>query len=414
MHTIVEFAREEMYEKVWAKPVLQVAKEIGVSDVAIAKACRRAAVPLPPRGYWAKPVAKRPKRPRLGQAPTTSEGPIKFSVFDPELTPQAQPKATKADGSALETGPIVIPGNWNAPHPLIAQALAQSKSGKVKEGRCVLERSLDIRVSPAQIDRALLYMDSLIRSTEALGARWSVTEKGTQLIYLEVEIPVTLRESLRREEIKESSPDLAPRRKGEWRPNALDLTTRIEFLSTGQLSLELNAWTDVPVRRNWKDTATTKIEDKLQDLLKCLPRTAQAVKDRMDRWARETATAAEKQRVEADAAEQSKLSEIRRRKLFQLIGAQNISSQIRDLCEQVTQKLPSLPQERRPTVEQWIAWALGEADKLDPLCGDITSWATVELSQADLLSADPRQDARHADNGYMPSPWFPGMKFYHR
>ncbi|SRR6266496_1591359 len=57
--------REELYAKVWAAPVVRVAKEYGVSDVAVAKACRKLKVPLPGRGYWAKKahghaVAKKP------------------------------------------------------------------------------------------------------------------------------------------------------------------------------------------------------------------------------------------------------------------------------------------------------------------------------------------------------------------
>ena len=46
--------REELYEKVWNQPATRVAKEFGVSDVAIAKVCRKLIIPLPRQGYWAK------------------------------------------------------------------------------------------------------------------------------------------------------------------------------------------------------------------------------------------------------------------------------------------------------------------------------------------------------------------------
>ena len=48
--------RKELYDLVWSQPVTKVAKQFGVSDVAIAKACRKLKVPLPGRGYWAKKV----------------------------------------------------------------------------------------------------------------------------------------------------------------------------------------------------------------------------------------------------------------------------------------------------------------------------------------------------------------------
>lgn len=48
------YDRQKLYEEVWAKPVVQVAIQYGVSDVAIHKICKLLQIPVPPRGYWAK------------------------------------------------------------------------------------------------------------------------------------------------------------------------------------------------------------------------------------------------------------------------------------------------------------------------------------------------------------------------
>jgi hypothetical protein len=48
------FTREDLYKSVWTAPVSEIALRLSLSDVGLAKACRRAAIPLPPRGYWAK------------------------------------------------------------------------------------------------------------------------------------------------------------------------------------------------------------------------------------------------------------------------------------------------------------------------------------------------------------------------
>lgn len=48
------YNREKLYEEVWANPVVNVAVQYGVSDVAIHKICKSLNVPVPPRGYWAK------------------------------------------------------------------------------------------------------------------------------------------------------------------------------------------------------------------------------------------------------------------------------------------------------------------------------------------------------------------------
>jgi hypothetical protein len=62
----VVYRRDEFYEKVWSKPVRQVATEYGCSDVALAKMCRRVGVPVPGRGYWARVTAgQKPKRVKL-------------------------------------------------------------------------------------------------------------------------------------------------------------------------------------------------------------------------------------------------------------------------------------------------------------------------------------------------------------
>ncbi|MCO6185219.1 hypothetical protein [Rhizobium sp. L1K21] len=47
-------SREELFALVWEKPTQEVAKELAVSDVAIAKLCARLQVPKPARGYWAR------------------------------------------------------------------------------------------------------------------------------------------------------------------------------------------------------------------------------------------------------------------------------------------------------------------------------------------------------------------------
>lgn len=49
--------REELYEQVWSQPMRTLAASMGISDVALAKRCKAANVPVPPRGWWAKKEA---------------------------------------------------------------------------------------------------------------------------------------------------------------------------------------------------------------------------------------------------------------------------------------------------------------------------------------------------------------------
>src|SRR5712664_2498018 len=75
----VVLRREELYEQVWAEPVTKVARRHHVSDVALAKACRRLGIPLPPRGHWAKVAAGHaPRKPAL--PPRKSDQPPEYRI----------------------------------------------------------------------------------------------------------------------------------------------------------------------------------------------------------------------------------------------------------------------------------------------------------------------------------------------
>ncbi len=50
----VLLTREQLYEKVWSRPVWSLAREWGISDVGLAKICKRHNIPRPGLGYWAK------------------------------------------------------------------------------------------------------------------------------------------------------------------------------------------------------------------------------------------------------------------------------------------------------------------------------------------------------------------------
>ncbi len=48
----IRLTRGELYGRVWATPMLTLAKEFGMSDVGLAKVCRKHNIPVPPVGYW--------------------------------------------------------------------------------------------------------------------------------------------------------------------------------------------------------------------------------------------------------------------------------------------------------------------------------------------------------------------------
>lgn len=75
--TVASLTRGELYERIWAKPMTQVAAELGMSGGGLAKICDRLLIPYPPRGYWARAKAGLAgPRPPLPQTPEVVERPI--------------------------------------------------------------------------------------------------------------------------------------------------------------------------------------------------------------------------------------------------------------------------------------------------------------------------------------------------
>jgi hypothetical protein len=64
------YNREEIYKEIWLEPIQHVAKRYHLSDVGLAKVCKKLNIPRPGRGYWAmkaagKPVPKQSPLPKL-------------------------------------------------------------------------------------------------------------------------------------------------------------------------------------------------------------------------------------------------------------------------------------------------------------------------------------------------------------
>lgn len=117
--------RSELYAKVWSMPMTKLAAELSISDVGLAKACRRHAVPAPPRGYWAKL--------RSGQKPDQTPLPtpeldvvVYFATTDPDE--QARQKVIERERvealsahakTAMTTVSVKFAESLDDAHPLV-------------------------------------------------------------------------------------------------------------------------------------------------------------------------------------------------------------------------------------------------------------------------------------------------------
>ena len=172
-HDDVTFTREKLYEEVWTRPVTQLAKQVGVSDVALAKICRKLNVPVPARGYWARVAAGySPKRPALPTATATTP---QSHVFRRCQAPEGAiaPTITEDDAPSVTVAPTL-----EDPHRLIRTSRAYlQRAAKEYDSRVrPTTQVLDIAVGETTLDRALRVMDALLKAVEERGHRVEVWE----------------------------------------------------------------------------------------------------------------------------------------------------------------------------------------------------------------------------------------------
>src|SRR5690606_618400 len=114
-----------------------------VSDVALGKACRKASIPLPGRGYWAALKAGK-KIEALSLPPIGGDKPeyVRFTVLEdpPRRTPAV---------SMQHLPKVVVPDRLYRPHPLVAKFKAAAEEGEEYKGVIGLnfEEYLRIRTS---------------------------------------------------------------------------------------------------------------------------------------------------------------------------------------------------------------------------------------------------------------------------
>lgn len=110
--------RDALYAAVWADPIRTVALSLGVSDVGLAKACRVAGVPVPPRGYWTQLRHGQPTPPRPPLPPRPGDEQV---VIAP---PKKRPAVSPPEATSFEA--IPVPHDLRDAHPIVRTMVANN------------------------------------------------------------------------------------------------------------------------------------------------------------------------------------------------------------------------------------------------------------------------------------------------
>lgn len=370
----IQISRDELYDQVWSEPMTKLAERYGLSDVGLAKVCRRLNVPRPGRGYWEKKrrgrVGPRPPLPALKNG-TESVAVITKRV-KPAVDMQQNTEAEMMIASELcEENRIHVPAQPDVLHPLVARTKKSLRNAK-RNDRNLLEprakQCLNVQVGAESTDRAVRIMDSLLKALEARG--YAVAVKGdsqhttTTVLVLGETLEFSLEEMVTRKEHVLTPAEQKKKERDRWYSFGIP---QYDFVPAGKLSLKIkNLWLR-GIRMTWSDGKVQRVEDCLNAfIIGLIKASVQKRADRMKQERREREWEAERRRREENAKlireEKERLAKLERE-------AQNWhkSQTLRGYIEAVQENAIRKHGEVGGELERWLSWANQQADRLDPL-----------------------------------------------
>ncbi|HHJ1297398.1 MULTISPECIES: hypothetical protein [Pseudomonas] len=359
MYVEKTFTPQQLFEMVWERPVLIIAKEIGVSDVGLSKACRKAGIALPTRGYWAKPVSKRPRRPM----PPASTTPVTFHVLNVEKAARLKPENVVKDPKML-----IVPTELSDPHPLVKKWLGAARKAKELNSALGLDKTkvLNSHISRNEMNRCALLYDTLIKAGESLGYTWGVGSKGSFVRVDGEELLITIQERIKRFDIPPPPPK--PFKPGQrWRPDFTAMrAARFGWEPTGVFSLIVDARSEVLIQKTWTDSKTGKLESKLGQILRGFVRIAASVKaQRLSdeasrrRWA-------EEERVRQEGIDQQRRLDKLRQNLVRNLESWERAQRLRAFIQDTVEASPK-DEATQMALALWVSWATQQVELLDPI-----------------------------------------------
>ena len=376
------------------------AAEFGLSDVGLAKICKKCDIPRPPVGYWAKKAfGKADPRPELPKCNDLGRQQVELRTHSSEqgvprrrettgvaeTTPDAAPippPVPPYDEDVLEAlkrlgrlRPIRPPSQLRSPHPLIETTRMGLKDSTPDRHGHLCPRStgkqepLDIFVSKDRVHRALLYFDTLIKAVEKVGGQITVVSerwrRETILSLCGDRIgPLRLRERYRQQERPSAG-------RSSWDP-------KWDCVPNGELLLEVSTGYSREVV--CKDSKRGRLEDKLGVLIESW--ITQVGEERIAKRQAEAARRIREEEVRLQRTKELELQQqreelqrqqqIEHERVEQLIAeaeAWHQSQRLRAYLRAVEDALHRCgdPLDEASEMVRWLQWARDQADRLDPL-----------------------------------------------
>jgi len=240
----MNLTREQLYNLVWEKPLSFIIDSYGGTYQEIKDLLKKYNIPSPENGYWSRIRAGHSiAKPVLPSHVGSNSGIVSYE-------PKEKKKRIKSNDSASV---IQVIRKVRKLDELVIEAkkafLNQSKGKDDNKLISIAYDTLDINVSLKLIDRALEFYNLLIIGVRRIGGTISVKQNRSAILFSGETLEMTLREKQNR--IEKQNP------KYSWES--------YDYVPSGLLYFKLgeHSWDS----KEWKDTAYTVIEDKIEDIL---------------------------------------------------------------------------------------------------------------------------------------------------
>ena len=295
----IEITREELYRQVWENPVMQVAQDYGISNVALAKICRKNQVPVPGRGYWARKAAGKTVQLRPGLTALAAGGSIVIRGSRVAVLPEAVRDAQRRAGERERRSEnrIVVGAALRELHPAVAvtwDALEQVEPCEIGLVAVSGPEVFAVDAARESVPRAMIFLNALVTAAEARGYRVGAGSDALAFLVNSQMVDLKLLEEVvQTPHVRSAEEELALRRWEALQRRATHTwETPIEaprpeirefdFALTGRLQLVLAE--DWPgghgVRRLFGDGETQRIEKLINAILAALAVWAAVIKER--------------------------------------------------------------------------------------------------------------------------------------
>ncbi|MBK7228485.1 MAG: hypothetical protein IPH97_06405 [Ignavibacteriales bacterium] len=357
-YTDYKIIRDDLYEKVWTKPMVEIAKEYEVSDKAIAKICDKLNVPVPGVGYWQKLEAgEKLERKRLPDMPPThpTEHTIRKNEpsYEFEISEEVNALIEKEKNPASK---IIVQDKRGSTHILIRRTEQSLEKSYRYSGMLCSQQAEDIlkiSVSPIEKGRVFRILNTLISELEGRGYLVYIDKSFLCVRIFGVNLKFSLNEKMKQVRLKTESP----------------YSRQYDLVPSGILALSIeDFYSDYPLLRNFLDIKSVKLENRLNEFIIALLIASQAYIAQEKHWEEKRKVYQEEERkrnaiIQEIENEKKKLQELKKN-----IKKFHSSNLIREYIARYKMKLldETLAPDKKQEIIEYIEWAQKQADRLDP------------------------------------------------